>query len=68
MPAAGFETAIPARDRPQLLALDRPATGLDPRPPPPERAARSESLYRLIHPGPHATTVVKTKMAARQIM
>ena len=29
MPPAGFEPAIPASDRPQTLALDRSATGID---------------------------------------
>ena len=28
MPAAGFEPAIPAGDRPQTLTLDRSATGI----------------------------------------
>ena len=28
MPPAGFEPAIPARKRPQALALDRSATGI----------------------------------------
>ena len=28
MPAAGFESAIPASDRPQTVALDRSAAGI----------------------------------------
>jgi hypothetical protein len=28
MPSAGFETAIPAIERPQTYALDRAATGI----------------------------------------
>jgi hypothetical protein len=28
MPPTGFETAIPARERPQTHALDRAATGI----------------------------------------
>ena len=28
MPAAGFEPAVPASERPQTLALDRSATGM----------------------------------------
>ena len=28
MPPAGFEPLIPAGDRPQILALDRSATGI----------------------------------------
>ena len=31
MPQAGFEPATPAKDRSQTLALDRSATGTDPR-------------------------------------
>ena len=42
----GYEPAIPASDRPQALALDRSAIGID-RIRSPDRPTRSESLYRL---------------------
>ena len=57
-PPAGFEPAIPVSDRPQILALDRSATGIGGIRSP-YRSACSESLYRLRSPGPHTAMIGK---------
>jgi hypothetical protein len=49
MLSAVFEPAIPASDRPQILALDRSTTGIRSL----DRPARCESLYRLRCRGSH---------------
>ena len=51
MPPAGFKPATPASDRQQTLALDRSGTGIGGIRSP-NRAAYSESPYRLSYPGP----------------
>ena len=49
MPPAGFEPATPASEQPQILALDRSATGID-RIRSPDRPAPSESLHQASRP------------------
>jgi hypothetical protein len=47
MPPAGFEPAIPAKERPQNNALDRTATGI------------GHSYYKLLHPQDRAKPTLK---------